>query len=110
MRLIKHWGAIPNHTEKGESYMLIKTTMKILSKKNGSFTAKDGNQRRSYRVTYSQNEDEIVGDINVRQDVFDILEKGKEYDLVGEYLTTKNGNYIAWQSAKPVSPNNKGIL
>ena len=90
--------------------MLIKTTLKILSKKNSSFTAKDGSERQSYKATYSQNQDEIVGDINVRRDVFDILEKGKEYDLVGQFITTKNGNYIAWQSAKPVSPNNKGIL
>lgn len=82
--------------------MILKTFMKILSAKSSKYTGRDGVERESFKVTFSQDDDNIVGEANVSQEVFNTVEKGKEYELTGEYRQTKNGNFISWTTAKPL--------
>lgn len=90
--------------------MLIKSEIKMLNKKSNKYTGKDGVERESFKITFSQDDDNIVGDMNVKQNIYDIMEKGKEYEVIGEYLTTKNGNYTSWFSAKPLPIGGKGTI
>lgn len=101
MKLIKYFGVIPNK-RKGEITMIVKTLMKTLSAKSTKYTGRDGVERESFKVTFSQDDDNIVGEANVSQEVFNTVEKGKEYELTGEYRQTKNGNFISWTTAKPL--------
>ncbi len=112
MKLTKNWGAIPNHPKKEEeNYLMnVKTTIKVLNKKSNPFTTKDGQDRVNFRLTYSQDNDDIVGEANVREEVYAAVEKGCVYELLGNYLTTRNGKYVVWVSAKPVSNNDKAVL
>lgn len=87
--------------------MIIKTEANILSKKTSSYTGKDGTTRNTYHLNYSQQNDEIVGTLSVREDIFNMCEKGKHYELVGEYRTSSNGNFISWQAVKPVNEGGK---
>lgn len=82
--------------------MILKTFMKILSAKSSKYTGRDGVERESFKVTFSQDDDNIVGEANVSQEVFNTVEKGKEYELTGDYRQTKNGNFISWTTAKPL--------
>ncbi|MEQ2424480.1 hypothetical protein [Enterocloster hominis (ex Hitch et al. 2024)] len=82
--------------------MIVKTLMKTLSAKSTKYTGRDGVERESFKVTFSQDDDNIVGEANVSQEVFNTVEKGKEYELTGEYRQTKNGNFISWTTAKPL--------
>ncbi|WP_288361535.1 hypothetical protein [uncultured Bacteroides sp.] len=100
MKLIKYFGVIPNN-RKGEITMIVKTLVKILNVKSNKYTGRDGVERESFKVTFSQDDDNIVGEANVSQEVFNAVEKGKEYELTGEYRQTKNGNFISWTTAKP---------
>ena len=91
--------------------MLIRTYVKVLSTKKESYTDKDGNPREAYKITFSQNNDEIVGGFNAGKDLFDSLERGKEYELTGEYKQTRTGgNYISWSYAKLGSPSTKPLI
>lgn len=110
MYLVRNFGAI-KHAMKGEyNSMRVTTIIKTLNKKNGKYTARDGSERESFKVTYSQEDDNIVGEMTVRKDAFDMIEKGKEFELLGEYVITKTGNYITWVSAKPIINNGKAVL
>lgn len=116
MRLAHYWGVIPKHYQKltdineEEPYMLIKTMIHVLNVKKESYTDRDGNVRDSFRVTYSQNNDEIVGTLVVREDIYKQLERNKDYELTGEYRSTKSGNYISWSSAKVIPSISKTVL
>lgn len=106
MKLIKYFGVIPNK-RKGEITMIVKTLAKILNVKSNKYTGRDGVERESFKVTFSQDDDNIVGEANVSQEVFNTVEKGKEYELTGEYRQTKNGNFISWTTAKPLLNTSK---
>lgn len=87
--------------------MIVKTFVKILNVKRNKYIGKDGVERESFKITFSQEDDNIVGEANVSQEVFNAVEKGKEYELTGEYRQTRNGNYISWTAAKPLLNNGK---
>lgn len=87
--------------------MILKTSAKILNTKRNRFTGKDGIEHESFKLTFSQDDDNIIGEANVSQEVFNTVEKGKEYELTGEYRQTRNGNYISWTAAKPLLNNSK---
>lgn len=82
--------------------MLMKTVVKILNVKHHRYTGRDGVERESFKVTVSQDDDNVIGEATVSQEVFNTVEKGKEYELTGEYRQTKNGNFISWTTAKPL--------
>jgi vesicle coat complex subunit len=109
MKISRQFGALPKHhiSESEIKYMLLETSIKVLSKKINNFKAQDGTERESYRITFSQENDEIVGDINVKKEIYDFVEKARMYDLTGEYRTTRNGNFISWISVKPSGNANK---
>lgn len=90
--------------------MLVKTQIKVLNVKHTTYKDKNGMERDSFKLTYSQDDDNIVGEINVRQTVYDSVEKSKEYELIGEYMTTRNGNYISWTDAKLALNGGKTLL
>lgn len=112
MRLVRHWGAIASHRENEEeiSYMLIRTGIKVLNKKSSKYMAKDGTERESLKVTFSQDDDNIVGEINVRPNVYEAVEKGKEYTLDGEFHVTKGGSYITWHTVNRMVPGSKDTI
>lgn len=87
--------------------MIVKTFVKILNVKRNKYIGKDGVERESFKITFSQEDDNIVGEANVSQEVFNAVEKGKEYELTGEYRQTRNGNYISWTATKPLLNNGK---
>lgn len=87
--------------------MLVKTAFKVLNAKSNKYTGRDGVERESFKVTFSQDDDNVVGETNVNEEVFNSVEKGKEYELTGEYRQTKNGNYISWITVKPLLNNGK---
>lgn len=87
--------------------MILKTVIKLLNVKRTKYTGRDGVERESFKITFSQDDDNIVGEANVNEGIFNAVEKGKEYELVGEYRQTKNGNYISWTAAKPLLNNGK---
>lgn len=87
--------------------MFIQAVLRILSKKEKPFTAKDGSLRTTYSLNYSQLDDEIVGTISVSENIFNSCEKGKIYELTGEYRSSSNGNFISWQSAKVLNEGGK---
>ena len=109
MKLAHYWGVIPKHYRKlkdkyeEDHFMLIRTFVHILSVQKQSYTDREGNTRDSFRITFSQDSDNIVGTIVVREDVYNSVERGKDYELTGEYRTTRTGNYISWISAKLIS-------
>lgn len=110
MKLIKYFGVIPNNRDrKGEIIMILKTYVKILNVKCNKYTGRDGIERESFKIAISQDDDNIIGEANVSQEVFNTVEKGKEYELTGEYRQTKNGNYISWTAAKPLLNNGKAV-
>ena len=70
MKLIKHFGVIPNSkNRKGEITMIVKTVVKILNVKSNKYTGRDGIERESFKITFSQDNDNIVGEANVSQEV-----------------------------------------
>ena len=108
MKLIKHFGVIPNSkNRKGEITMIVKTVVKILNVKSNKYTGRDGIERESFKITFSQDNDNIVGEANVSQEVFNTVSKGSEQELTGEYRQTKNENFISWIAAKPLLNNGK---
>ena len=112
MRLAPYWGILPTHwpLEEGETHMLVRSCIKVLNIKTESYPDKDGNQRVAYKVTFSQNNDEIVGVFTARKELYDTLEKGKEYEITGEYRQTRSGNYISWSYARLGSPTTKPAI
>ena len=64
--------------------MIVKTLAKILNVKSNKYTGRDGVERESFKVTFSQDDDNIVGEANVSQEVFIAVEKGIVYELTGE--------------------------
>ena len=112
MRLAPYWGALPRHwpLEEGDMYMIVRSYMKVLNVKVESYTDRDGNLRDAFKVTFSQNNDEIVGVFTARKELYDTLEKGKEYEITGEYRQTRSGNYISWSYARLGSPTTKPAI
>lgn len=111
MKLTKQWGALPDHSnDKEKTQMIVKSELRILNKKEGQYTAKDGSPRVSHKITYSQNDDDIVGEMSMRKEVFDSISKGGLFEVTFEYLTTKNGNYLSALNAKAINTNNKGTI
>lgn len=90
--------------------MYINTIFKCLSKKVTKYTSKEGVEKESYKITYSQNNDDVVGETNVPFFIYETMTKGNEFTMTGEYRTTRNGNYIAWQSAKLADASHKALL
>lgn len=116
MKIAHFWGVIPKHRKILQSkyeediYMLIKSLIHVLSVQKQNYTDREGNIRDSFRVTFSQDNDNIVGTIVVREDLYNSVERGKDYELFGEYRTTKSGSYIVWTSAKLASSVAKTTL
>lgn len=110
------WGVIPKHRKilkskyEEDFFMLIRTFIHVLSVQKQNYTDREGNIRDSFRVTFSQDNDNIVGTIVVREDLYNSVERGKDYELFGEYRTTKSGSYIVWTSAKLASSVAKTTL
>lgn len=71
---------------------------------------KDGNLREAYKVTFSQNNDEVVGVFTAKRELYETLEKGREYEITGEFRQTRTGNYISWSYAKLGSPTIKPAI
>lgn len=82
--------------------MRLNTTAFILNKKQTEYTGKDGVVRQSYKVTISQDNNNIISELSVNSEIFQVLEQNKSFDLICEYRSTKSGgNYLVVISAKP---------
>ena len=90
--------------------MNISANIKCLNKKVNDYTNKEGIQKEVRKILCSQDNDEVLTEIYVSQSVYDTIEKGKDYELIGEYRSTRNGNYIIWQSAMLVSAGTRPTL
>ena len=111
MKLIKYFGSIPNSkNRKGDLLMILKTFVKTLNAKSSKYIGRDGVERQSFKITFSQDDDNVIGEATVNQEVFNMVEKGKDYELTGEYRQTKNGNFIMWTAAKPLVNNGKATI
>lgn len=112
MRLAPYWGVLPRHwpLEEGENYMFVRSYIKVLNTKTESYMDKDGNLREAYKVTFSQNNDEVVGVFTAKRELYETLEKGREYEITGEFRQTRTGNYISWSYAKLGSPTIKPAI
>lgn len=116
MKLAYYWGVIPKHKKilkckyEEDIFMLVRTFIHVLSLQKQTYTDREGNLRDSFHVTYSQDNHNKVGIITVREDLYNSVERGKDYELFGEYRTTKSGTYIVWTSAKLASSVAKTTL
>lgn len=90
--------------------MILKTFVKTLNAKSSKYIGRDGVERQSFKITFSQDDDNVIGEATVNQEVFNMVEKGKDYELTGEYRQTKNGNFIMWTAAKPLVNNGKATI
>ncbi len=82
--------------------MRVNTTALILNKKQTEYTAKDGSLRQSYKVTVSQDNNNIISEMSVNSEIYQTLEQGKLFDLICEYRSTRSGgNYLVVITAKP---------
>lgn len=97
-------------TIENQRFLEVKATVKVLKKKVSTYSGRDGSAKLGYRLVYSQQDNDTVGELNIRQDIYDLVERDKEYDIYGEYVTTRTGNYITWSTAQPISNNSKTIL
>lgn len=82
--------------------MLVEAIIVVLSKIEKEGTRKDGSAYKLRTLNISQKDNEIIGAISVREEIFNICEKGSTYRLIGEYRTSPNGNYISWSNAVAV--------
>lgn len=103
MHLTKDFGAVPSkYSRTGEIIMRVNTTALILNKKQTEYTAKDGSLRQSYKVTVSQDNNNIISEMSVNSEIYQTLEQGKLFDLICEYRSTRSGgNYLVVITAKP---------
>ncbi|MEY8356729.1 hypothetical protein AALB39_25725 [Lachnospiraceae bacterium 54-53] len=81
--------------------MKLSTTVFLLNKKENEYTARDGSLKQSYRITISQENNSIIAELPVNQELYQTLEPNRNFDVVCEYRSTKNGNYLTVLSAKP---------
>lgn len=82
--------------------MRLSTTTLILNKKQTEYTARDGSLKQSYKVTVSQDNNNIISEVSVNSEIYQILEQGKLFDLICEYRSTRSGgNYLVVITAKP---------
>lgn len=88
------FGAVPSYSRKGEIIMHLNTTTFILNKKQTEYTARDGSVKQSYKVTVSQDNNNIISELSVNSDIFQTLVQGREFDLICEYRSTRSG--IIW--------------
>ena len=97
------FGIVPSkYNRTGEIIMRLSTTALILNKKQTEYTAKDGSVKQSYKVTISQDNNNIISELSVNSEIFQTLIQGKDFELICEYRSTRSGgNYMVVISAKP---------
>lgn len=64
---------------------------------------KDGVERNSYSANIMQNNGMIIDTIRLTSDLYEKIEAGREYRMVAQYLTGKNGGYLRIEDIQPIS-------
>lgn len=74
--------------------MVVLIKLFVIGLVKGNWTDKDGMEHEIFKVNYSQNAGQQVGQLSVSEEVFNALLTNKEFILEGIYTSGKNGNYL----------------
>ena len=76
--------------------MRVKVNLKVtvVGKNISLYKNQLGEEKKSCSVNCLQDDGQIVATLKVTEEIFAMLERGKEYILDGEYSETKYGNNI----------------